>query len=189
MYIAIVIILYIVQCIAKQTREKRVRCMSCIPNEVYRILSDIVKGKFIVSKDRDKACKKAYTYFYKYAKCLSVKTVQHPVTSAKEERILFTNAGTDSCPLIVLCAEEKAECIDFFYRRSKGDSARKLKKSIDEKFCGITERDVQSFINNNPINQRIKAKFDNKAPLQPVTSLKIWERIQIDLMSMMDVPV
>ena len=35
----------------------------------------------------------------------------------------------------------------------------------------------------------MKAKFENKAPLRPVTSLNVWERIQIDLMSMMDVPI
>ena len=51
----------------------------------------------------------------------------HYSTSAKEEIIIFTNTATDTCSpaQIVLCAEEKAKCIEFFYRRSKGDSARK----------------------------------------------------------------
>ena len=135
-----------------------------IPTEVYQILSDIIKGKFIASKDRDRVCKKAYTYFYKYCKCLLVKKVQHPVTSAKEEIIVFTNTATDTCSpaQIVLRAEEKAECIEFFLLSLKGRQCQKVKESISEKFCGITERDVQLFIN----------KFENKAPLRPVTSLK-----------------
>ena len=56
-------------------------------------------------------------------------------------------------------------------------------------FTGITEREIQGNINNSEVNQRVKGKFDNKSELKPVTAKKIWERIQIDLMSMTDVPV
>ena len=39
------------------------------------------------------------------------------------------------------------------------------------------------------LNQEVKASFDNKPPLKPVTASKVWEQIQIDLMSMEDMPV
>ena len=64
-----------------------------------------------------------------------------------------------------------------------------MKKIIDEVFCGISERDIQIYIINSAVNQRLKAKFENKPPLKPVTSKEMWGRIQIDLMSMTDVPV
>ena len=84
---------------------------------------------------------------------------------------------------------KKYKCIDFFYSRSKGDGARKLKKRIDEVFTGISEHDIQQYINSSRRNQEIKALFDNKPPLKPVTASKVWERIQIDLMSMEDIPI
>ena len=34
----------------------------------------------------------------------------------------------------------------------------------------------------------MKTVFDNKPPLKPVSSFNVWERVQIDLMSMADVP-
>lgn len=54
-------------------------------------------------------------------------------------------------------------------------------------FTGISENDIQQYINTSKRNQEIKAVFDNKPPMKPVTASKVWERIQIDLMSMEDV--
>ena len=57
-----------------------------------------------------------------------------------------------------------------------------------EVFSKITEREIQDYINNCYINQANKCKYENKAPFKPVTSQTVWERVQIDLMSMADVP-
>ena len=62
-------------------------------------------------------------------------------------------------------------------------------KRIDEVFCGVTERDIQSYINNSRTSQKVKAKFENKTKLKPVTAKTIWERVQNDLVSMADMPV
>ena len=60
---------------------------------------------------------------------------------------------------------------------------------MDEVFTGISENDIQQYINTSRSNQEVKAAFENKPPLKPITASKVWERIQIDLMSMEDIPI
>ncbi len=79
-------------------------------------------------------------------------------------------------------------CVEEYYKRNKGESARKLKKRIETVFCGVGERYIQTYINNSKLAQTIKGKFENKAELHPVTSDTVWNRVQIDLMSMIDMP-
>ena len=107
--------------------------------------------------------------------------------AAEKKRLIFHNQSSQK-EVIILKDEEKNACIKFFYERSKGEGARKLRKRISEVFSKITERKIQDYINNCYINQANKCKYENKAPLKPVTSQTVWERVQIDLMSMADVP-
>ena len=55
-------------------------------------------------------------------------------------------------------------------------------------FCTVTERDILEYLNKLQINQATKGIFENKAPLKPVVCNKVCGRIQIDLMSMTDLP-
>ncbi len=148
----------------------------------------LIEGVYIPMKERNDATKKAYYYLYTYRKNLTVAKVENPLTSVSEKRVIFCDFLSRQ-KVIVLKNEEKADCIKFFFDRSKGDGARKLRKRIADVFCKVTEREIQDYLNNCSSNQAAKAKFDNKAPLKPVTSLKVWERVQIDLMSMMDAPI
>ena len=91
--------------------------------------------------------------------------------------------------MILLKKEEVGDCIAFFYKRCKSESARKLKKRIDRVFCGVSERDIQAYINNSQKSQAVKARFENKPKLKPVKANQVWDRVQIDLMSMADIPV
>ena len=158
--------------------------MGSIDSEVHSHLLNILDVNHVPTKERSGALKKAYYYYYAYTKELSSSIVVNPVTGKQEPRVVFTKNN-----LIVVCTEEKASLIDFYYRRSKVDGARKLKARMDDLYIGIGEKDIQSFINKSKINRQIKGKFDNKPPLHPVTSKKIWSQIQIDLMSMADKPV
>ena len=171
--------------------QLRTRGIPSLDDEVYRKLQSLLKAQYTIPiKDRDDTDKKAYYYYYNYGKQLSVSAAEHPIIGDDaEERILYTSQGPERKKTILLKCSEKRRCIDFFYCRSKGDCARKLKKRMDEVFTGISENDIQQYINSSRLNQEIKAVFDNKPPLKPITASRVWERIQIDLMSMEDIPV
>lgn len=170
-------------------QSSRTRGIPSLDDPVYMNLLLLLKGSLnIPVRERDDATKKAYYYHYNYSKQLSVCSVEHPIIGKEAtERIMYTNSPGKQT-ILTKCSE-KHRCIDFFYSRSKGDGARKLKKRIDEVFTGISENDIQSYINTSRRNQETKAVFDNKPPLKPVTASKVWERIQIDLMSMEDIPI
>ncbi len=134
----------------------------------------LVDGDHIPFKSRDAIEKKAYRVYYKCKSSLSCEIVENPITGKTEKRIFF---HTNDKELIVLKSEEKVSCIDFFYKRCKAESARKLKKRIDSVFCGVTEREIQVHINNSQKSQRVKGIFENKPKLKPVTSDKVWDRV------------
>ena len=53
-------------------------------------------------------------------------------------------------------------------------------------FTRIAEKEIQQYINSSRVNQKLKCRFENKAPLRPIKRKGVWNRIQIDLMSMED---
>ena len=61
-------------------------------------------------------------------------------------------------------------------------------EEVAKVFCTVTERDILEYLNKLQINQATKGIFENKAPLKPVVCNKVWGQIQIDLMSMTDLP-
>ena len=173
-------------CSKVPNRQRRIRS---IPQEVYAHLIQILQGhESVVTRKRTKVIKRAYYYYYAFQDSLSARVIEHPVTGSVETRIMYEDLTTNQ-ELIVLQTEEKSACIDFYYKRAKGESARKIKKRMDVVFASVTEREIQVYINNSRLNQRVKGRFENKAPLKPVTAKRIWERIQIDLISMSDLPV
>ena len=139
-------------------------------------------------KDRTEPVERAYYYLYTYRDCLSIGRVNNPVSGQEETRILCEDLPTGK-KVIVLKLEEKRSCIDFYNRRGKGERARKIKKQIAEAFALVSESEIQCYINNSGIKQKIKGRFDNKSKLKPVTAKQIWQRVQIDLMSMADLPI
>ena len=163
----------------------RGRRITSIPSDVYDVLLKILKGSHIGLKERDSACKKAYNYNYNHGSQLSVAIVQNPISSEKEVRIMY-NVPSMTENTILLRSEEVNGCIEFFYKETKGNCFRKLKKRVDLLFTGITEKEIQQYINSSRVNQKLKCRFENKAPLHPIKSKGVWNRIQIDLMSMED---
>ena len=97
----------------------------------------------MTTKDRAKRVEKAYYYFYTFRDSLSVGEVHHPVTGKVETRILYEDLQTAQ-KVIALQLEEKRECIEFYYKRAKGEGARKLKKRVDDVFTLVSEPDIQS---------------------------------------------
>ena len=84
---------------------------------------------------------------------------------------------------ILLPADEIEPCINFFYRLSLGDGAKKLVHRISEHYFGISKNRIVSFLNAHPVHSKLNPSFKNKAPLQPIITQQIMERHQIDLVS------
>ena len=110
----------------------------------------------------------------------------NPVSGKIETRIILFEDDSARKQVIVLCIEEKQRAFQFFFHPAKGESARKMKKRMNNIFTGFSERAVQSCINKS---KKIKGRFDKKRPLHPVHSNKTWSQVQIDLMSIADNPV
>ena len=80
--------------------------------------------------------------------------------------------------------DELQSCIQAYYSKYKGVGSRKLYNSITKVFIGITEREIQKYINSLQINQRLHPRFINKEPLKPVISHGV-----MDLVDMQNNPV
>ena len=69
----------------------------------------------------------------------------------------------------------------FFYKKYKGENARKLSVRISSHFVGISRDRIQDWINHQPRNFKLKPKFSNKEELRPVIAHRPWEIVQVDL--------
>ena len=78
--------------------------------------------------------------------------------------------------------------ISAFYKKYKGEGARKLSGRIRKTFTGISRERIQSWINSNKDHCKRNPIFDNKDPLQPVIEHETMNRIQIDLVIMENKP-
>ena len=85
--------------------------------------------------------------------------------------------------------DELQSCIQAYYSKYKGVGSRKLYNSITKVFIGITEREIQKYINSLHINQRLHPRFILKKNLKPVISHGVMDQIQMDLVDMQNSPV
>ena len=90
------------------------------------------------------------------------------------------NSGNKTIPLTT---SEVDRCINMYYNKYKGSGARKLYRVICRVFTGVTELDIQAYINRIP-KQRVHPKFTNKLPLKPVQSSKVLNQVEIDLVDL-----
>ena len=90
---------------------------------------------------------------------------------------------------ILLPNHEIKKCIESFYRSSHGDGAKKLCYAIRESFYGIGEKTIQKYLNEMDCHRSINPRFDNLAPLQPISAETIMERHQIDIVDLTAIAV
>lgn len=108
---------------------------------------------------------------------LQVKQVEDPYRGERIDRLIRDG-------LILLPAEEVHDCIQYFYDQTHCDGARKLFYRMKDHYYGISEYAIRNFLNTLPHHVQKTPIFRNKAPLKPITSRKIMERHQIDLVDM-----
>ena len=121
-------------------------------------------------------------------KIASFKQTLNPLTGKIEERVVInTNSSGDG--KILLQNHEIEQCIKMHFTKYKGAGARKLYYIIAKVFCGVTEREIQTFLNRQQVNQQIHPCFKNKQKLKPVLSKEVMNRVQMDIVDMMQNPV
>ena len=90
---------------------------------------------------------------------------------------------------ILLKNSELQTCLKLYYQKCKGVGARKIYSTISKVFCGITEREVQTYINRLQMHQQLHPTFINKQPLNPVKSSSVMAQVQMDLVDMQNISV
>ena len=93
-----------------------------------------------------------------------------PLSNIPVDRILFR--ADDGNDRIVPRVSEVHDIISLFYKRMKGEGAKKLQARISQHFIGISGECIQKWINNNKDHCKVKPVFSNRPPLRP-KSLKV----------------
>ena len=159
--------------------------MHSVSSSVHASLLRILDGELIPKKERSVADVAAYRI--KGKRLTSIGRIRNPLTGSKEVRVIV-NAGNGH-KTILLKNSEVNDCIKKYYTKYKGSGARKLHRLISKVFTGVTEREIQLYINSIPKAQRLNPKFINKVPLKPVESSGVMNQVQIDLVDMSNSPV
>ena len=153
---------------------------------VHSALLNLLKGYTVPKKEWTKNIVAAYRI--QRRKIASFKQMCNPLTGEIEERVVIdTNNRGDG--KILLQNHEVEQCIKMYFTKYKGAGARKLYYIVAKAFCGVTERDIQTFLNRQHVNQQIHPSFKNKQKLKPVTSKEVMNRVQMDIVDMMQNPV
>ena len=158
-----------------------------VTSGVHRALLDILlSGRSVPKKERTPQIVAAYRI--KMRRIASCAMIMNPLSGEIENRVVVDvdNSGEKK---ILLQNNEVQSCIKYYYTKYKGAGARKLYNGITQSFCGVAEREIQSFLNNQEISQQLNPSFINKQPLKPVSSKRVMDRIQMDIVDLMRSPV
>jgi transposase InsO family protein len=112
---------------------------------------------------------------------LTLQKVYDPYLQRHEERVIRESR-------IVLPVNEVGDCVEWHYRKSKGDCAAKLQYRIAKTYYGIGKNTIQTWINKQPRCARRTPFFANKAPLRTISARAVNSRHQIDIVDMSSAP-
>ena len=158
-----------------------------VSSEIYVALLNLLKGHSVPKKERTPTVIAAY--LIKLRRIASYATVMNPLSGLQEKRVLIESYGDSTNKKILLIKEEVTSCIKAYYNKYKHMGSRKLYNSIYKVFTGVSEREIQAYINSLQTSQQLHPKFINKQSLKPVTSHGVMDRVQMDLVDMQNSPV
>ena len=158
-----------------------------VSSEVYVALLNLLKGHRVPKKERTPTVIAAY--HIKLRLIASYATVMNPLSGLQEERVLIESYGNSTNKKILLKKEEVTSCIKAYNNKYKGMGSPKLYNSISKVFTGVSEREIQTYINSLQTNQQLHPKLINKQSLKPVTSHGVMDQVQMDLVDMQNSPV
>ena len=88
----------------------------------------------------------------------------------------------------MVAVRDTEKIIAYFYAKFKGENSLKLWHRINERYTGISQRVIQSWINSNEEHCLQNPIFSNWEELQPIVAIEPMERLQVDLVTMESVP-
>ena len=83
----------------------------------------------------------------------------------------------------VLTKEGSANEIKRQLHEQLGTGARCVRQTLKGKYTCFGERKVRKFIRNDKILSKINARFTNKPPLKTVQASRVFEKVQVDLIT------
>ena len=113
-----------------------------------------------------------------------MKEIYDPTVGQPKKRIV---EKVTNC--IVVKKWDVSQLLDSAYYETKGEGAKKLSKQMSQIYRGLSRRIIQHSLNSMKQKQKVRPLFQNKAPLRPIRASKVQERHQVDLVSMVSMPV
>ena len=68
-------------------------------------------------------------------------------------------------------------------KASKGSGVRKLRCRIANPFYGVSGKEIEKTLRRSKTYQQLKARFEKRPPLIPITASEVHKRHQIDLLN------
>lgn len=138
--------------------------MTAVDEETYATLISLTKGEFAVPvKDRSRAQKAACIRFWRHSSKFKVRKVDG------FEKLFFQEKE-------VLKKTELSALVKKELKRCKGAGSRKLRYRLIKRFEGVSERKVQEILSKSHLNQKMNARFQNKAIIRPIRAKAVQVR-------------
>ena len=166
---------------SSQKRHAGRRGVGIFENDIYDQLVHCLshKKRPVLSRSSPTYNRDKIVYNNLQRRNLSLRRMYSPVDGKKILCLLSVNArGEEQIALRQSCVKR---VIRHFYKLSKGEGSRKLFRRISSHYGGISEPQIQQWLNNQPEHRLVAPTFKSKAPLKTVRSSTVHNHNQIDL--------
>ena len=145
--------------------NQRNRQMSAVNDAVYDTLVELTKGEFDVPVKQRSAQQKA--------SCVRVwrKKSKFSIQKVNGEEKLFFDGKT------VMKKSELRDVVRKEFKHCKGIGARKLKHRLKKRFEGVSEPQLQQVLSRSKANQKVNARFTNKAISRTIRARAVQVRL------------
>ena len=145
--------------------KKCFRQMPSVDDETYATLFALTSGEFAVPvTDRSRSQMAACVRFWRAETQLTICEVN------RRKGLFFKGKE-------VTKKSELSALVEKEFRHCKGAGSRKLKRRLIKRFQRVSERNVQNVLSKSRLNQKINARFQNKAIQRPVRAKAVQVRI------------
>jgi len=143
-----------------------------LSDHTYDVFMRLLKGEFKVPvKERTQEHRRDILHFWRVRKYLEIDVIDENEVLLHNGKRVHTTSGFRKAVL----KESKA---------SFGAGARGMHYKMKQQMAGGSERRIRHILHGNLKHSMANAKFTNKAPMKVMTTSKIFERLQIDLVDM-----
>lgn len=148
--------------------------MRPLTEEAYNVIVQLINGEYCKPvRDRSRVEKNALIQFWRNRDGLEMKKING-------EDVLFHEGKR------VLTVPKFQREVQKKTKATKGSGARTIAYSLKRKFQGCSERSVSHVLKHDAEHGQMHAKFSNKPPMRSIQAKKVFDRVQIDLISMRD---